>query len=169
MCNLPTRVMVVAGRNVLIDGDYDGEYLSTHFWWGLSGEGYVYGKRRGNRGGRNNNTIYLARLVAMAEPGQVVAYRNGNKLDCRSCNVVAMTMKQRLSTRQGSDPHERAQRMKPRPSSGMYGITKMKDGWYQVTISRVYFGSYRYPQDAATVWNREAPKVYGPNCPLNVV
>ncbi len=112
MCQLPTQeIKTRDGQTVLVDGDYDGEYLSTHFSWSVV-NGYVYGYQIGSSRSVKQtartwgNNISLGRLVGMASGrNQYVTYRNGNHLDCRSCNVQVMTPREVMAKRDAKYDH----------------------------------------------------------------
>jgi ribosomal protein L35AE/L33A len=178
MCLLPVQKLITNdGHTVLVDGDYDGEYFATQFRWMLTPTGYVCGYKLGERHRDTRRSYYLGRLVAMAQKGQFVTYRNGNKLDCRSCNVVAVTPKEAMKKRTGKNsvnPYDRAKSLKPR-NTGYYGVSRLHDErgnnsvQYQTQVAKQYIGSSVDIKKAAQMWNDHAPAYYGPDCPLNKV
>lgn len=93
----------------LVDGDYDGEYI-TQYRWKLREKGYVYTSFRaeylGMRNGRSvyrQKTIYLHHIVLPVKPGFWVVHLNGDKLDNRSANLAYQTPKQVIARREDTE------------------------------------------------------------------
>lgn len=93
----------------LVDGDYDGEYI-TQYKWELREKGYVYTSFRveylGMRDGRSvyrQKILYLHHMVLPMKPGFWVIHLNGDKLDNRSANLAYQTPKQVIARREDTE------------------------------------------------------------------
>lgn len=86
------------GKTALVDGDYDGEYFSQYNWYVNPG-GYIYRRRYAGEGG---GYVYLHQEVSRTPQGLWTRFKDGNKLNCRSCNLEWVT------------PQESAQKRRPR-------------------------------------------------------
>lgn len=83
------------GKEVLVDGDYDGEYFSEYAWYVNPG-GYVYRRRFVGEGG---GYVYLHQEVSRTPKGLWTRFKDGNKLNCRSCNLEWVTPKESANKR----------------------------------------------------------------------
>lgn len=89
---LPVRELVArnTGNIILVDGDYDGEYLAQFVWRELK-SGHVFTADRVG----DKHTRYLSKLAhGPVKPGHVLTFVNRNPLDCRSVNIVELTQSQ---------------------------------------------------------------------------
>lgn len=86
--------------DVLVDGDYDGEYLAQ-FQWRISKVGAVYrynyyeietDKTGVNKPVKAEGFTYMTSLILPPKKGYVVQHINRNPLDNRSCNLRYATM-----------------------------------------------------------------------------
>lgn len=82
--------------NVLIDGDYDGEYLGG-MKWTIGKARYVVSSDYGRD--KKNRWKYLHQIVLPAKKGYWITHLNGNKLDNRSCNLAYKTPKEIIKIR----------------------------------------------------------------------
>lgn len=91
----------------LVDGDYDGELLSG-YRWRLMPQGNIQTVYRLDKTGRRLNS-YLSRMAygeSLIPPGYRVINKNGDKLDCRTKNLIALPPQQHILEyrRQGARP-----------------------------------------------------------------
>lgn len=104
---LPIRVVKakIVGQpskyvEVLVDGDYDGEWFAS-LPWRVHTTGYVM---LGANGAELISQViperYLHHLVLPKRKGYIRTHLNGNRLDNRSCNIGYMTMKDRMKIRE---------------------------------------------------------------------
>lgn len=104
-------------RGVIVDGDYDGEYIAGFRWKIFPESGYVYRPidsmaLRNEKTGElisgvyeNSRVLYLHHLVLPLVPGFWVRHIDGNKLNNRSVNLEYRTPKDMMQFR--SPPRRR--------------------------------------------------------------
>jgi hypothetical protein len=96
------------GKYVLVDNDYDGEWLAT-FPWHLGQSGYAMcGPHWGQRGPLGiklpleQKVLYLHRLAygaSLIPEGWWVTHKDGNKMDCRTSNLICISPSELIRTR----------------------------------------------------------------------
>lgn len=171
---LPTRVLKARDLklkkevDVLVDGDYDGEYLSQFPWYILPSGYVVHGlrpiqtDRTGKRIARSlvekGMIRYLHHYVLPRKKGLWRTFKNGNKLDCRSRNIIYTT------------PSDSALR---RPfgvntnTFGYRGIVKV-NGHYYAHIRNKYILPYHLTAyHAAKAYDKAAKEAWGDRAILN--
>lgn len=157
---------------VLVDGDYDGEYFSQ-FHWRLTDGGYVYRTYRPKGG--PTKTVYLAREVAKPPKGWWVSFKNSNKLDCRSANLEVSNPKaviarrhQRRFKKDLSGPTASIYRGVCRPSSkdgnGYRWVSKTK--WVAMCRGEV-IGYFEDEIEAALAYDKKARELWGEKAVVN--
>lgn len=130
---LPTMVLYArdpkTNRNVevLVDGDYDGEWFSG-FKWSINPLGYVVASPHGDYKG---TWIYLHRLVGNPPGNLWCFFRNGNKRDCRSRNIDWVTPRESAMRR----PSPKYNRIS---TSGYRGVSKQASTTYNAAGKKVY-------------------------------
>lgn len=165
---LPAReIIAVTGETILVDGDYDGEYFAQ-FEWRVN-NGFVVSWQKPVK------HSYLARLAAAAPDGMAVTYRNGNRLDCRSCNLEVLTWAEVAAKR----PIGSGRKGNSKTQLGYVGIQLhqwplYKNGkeigrspllWKAVQGKAGY--NYDTPEEAARAYDAWAIKKYGKYAQLN--
>lgn len=83
------------GKTVQVDGDYDGEYFNQYKWYVNPG-GYVYRRRFAGEGG---GYVYLHQEVSRPPSHLWATFKDGDKLNCRSCNMIWRTPKESAELR----------------------------------------------------------------------
>lgn len=198
---LPVRVLKVRKiatqeyENVLVDGDYDGEYLAG-FNWIILKSGHVrmgYAQTDDTDTFESNKT-YLHQVVLRPKEGYWTHFKNGNKLDCRSANLEYMTPKEIIKIRddkwgalnnrrtfiksdgtKGFYPHGSVRKRGVATSSKYRGVMRATSrykgktythGW-KVQMDNRQYGGFRSEEDAARWYDRLAKKKYEDKAILN--
>lgn len=149
------------GKYVLVDGDYDGAYFSQWKWY-LSPLGYPYRMASTYEGvPYAARTIFLHREVCISIPGLYVTHLNGDKLDCRSCNLWPLTPGRAMS-------QARRQTVRLRRINPYRGVTKDFDlkRWRTAICGR-YVAHFDNPEAAARHYDKLAYKRWGDKAILN--
>lgn len=155
---------------VLVDGDYDGEYFKS-----LEHRMAYYPKNGLVRIiylSDESKHLYLHHLVLPLKEGYWVEHINGNKLDNRSSNLRYVTpkdlMKKRVYTRPIGNKFSRRSKY-----SGFMGVHPVNTGkrirldrWW-VLCKKKYLGTFNTKEDAARAYDREALKQWGEHAELN--
>lgn len=142
------------GKFVLVDGDYDGEYLAE-FTWYLTNEGYVHTKLREDG---KQRIVYLHHLVCKPAKGQWVRHLNGDQLDCRSVNLKACSPSEVQYLRKPRVEHQ------PRKCRGVYSFGTKK---FYAVFRHAYIGGYASEIAAAKAYDAAAYAHYGDRAMLN--
>lgn len=163
----------IGGRPIkgiaIVDGDYDGEWLSKHFEWRLMPNGYVAA-----RGPRYENTpvipmIYLHRLVASPPPHMWVRHINGDLLDNRSVNLEWVTPSRSAFERQQG---WRDRRNPDSTFSTPYrGVLRQQNATtpdrFYVSIQGKYYGPTLSAEESARMYDVLATNLWGDKAMLN--
>lgn len=160
-----------AWHDVLVDGDYDGEYFSYFQWRILSPGGYVVTHRNEKRpdGTWATITTYLHHMVLPRRPGLWSHFVNGNKLDCRSANLEYQTPRNSALTRK-MGVRKLLRRKKTVSSSEYRGVARSANtshGRWQVICAKRYFGTFGSEEEAARVYDKAAIEKWGDRAILN--
>lgn len=159
------------GLTAQVDGDYDGEWLST-FRWRLMDSGYImtdprfYGMARQHR--------YLHRMAygeSLITPGWWVTNLSGNKFDCRTANLVCLSPSEIIRTR-------RPQSERTRRVFNYRGVISYQRANGEMVHAARVGTTYLYnpttggigwdrAEDAALVYDREAYRRWGKQAILN--
>lgn len=145
------------GKVALIDGDYDGEYLSG-FKWYLGSGGYVYRRKTVALDGVGRGSIYLHREVCRPLKGHWVDHINRNTLDNRSVNLRSVSPSVNCLNRRQA---VRTRRRKYR------GVNQCSKNGFQVMFRQKSFGVYKSELDAARAYDELAFARYGIDAVLN--
>lgn len=162
---VPLKGKLGAGKVALMDGDYDGEWLSQYPWY-MGAGGFVVVGGPGMRVGPERQWIYLHHFILPDKPGYIRYHLNGNKLDNRSCNLGYATKKERAAMRE--TPAQAA-----RPYRGVQRYTRTRNGKryisrsYSVQVNSRYVGSYPTPEAAAMAYDEAAYNQWGDAARLN--
>jgi hypothetical protein len=166
MCDLPVLKIPLVGKNgkgkfALVDGDYDGEYISQYRWCYDPRTGYAKAKI-------NGKNVYLHHLAGgMAPPGMWTDHKNRIKLDCRSCNLRWVTpSRSALNRHQALPKNARPYRGVSQGGSVVQGKRYFSSKWVAQCDSK-YVGSYSTPEEAARAYDRAARATWGDDAVLN--
>lgn len=150
------------GRPIVVSEE-DATILLNHSW-SIDANGYVvsFSHRDGTR---KPVFLKLHRVIAKAAQGQIVDHINGNKGDCRRCNLRVVTKSQNA-----------ANIRKVRSSSGFKGVRSSKltqnhPNPFQAAIvvggSIKYLGSYPTARAAAVAYDAAALVHFGEHAATN--
>lgn len=150
-----SRMWYTDGMKPIVDPE-DAHLLARVWTPQFSPSGGVYFRARF---GRSN--LYLHRVIAGAERGQLVDHINGDTIDNRRSNL-------RVCDRSGSN----ANRTRKRTSRAPYkGITQTKNGkWVaQIMWRKQYFriGLFETPEAAADAYDARALELHGEYANIN--
>lgn len=166
MCAIPIIKLTLYGKQglgkfALVDGDYDGEYLSQYRWkLGLNGYAYTMLYQRKKEGGDGRkHLLYLHQMAAGSPPpGFQVDHKNRDKLDCRSCNLRWVTPKENTLNRGQSYRHNK---------SGFRGVSQVSINRWSAICKKEKLGLYSTPEQAARVYDKAALLHWGADAALN--
>lgn len=172
-------------KDVLVDGDYDGEYYAT-LPWAINPSGNVYTWYYERDASKKTKQKYLHNFVLPSKRGLWVVHLNGNKLDNRSCNLAYLTPKEAIALRDkrwGGTPLQRAmingfKRFKRGgiSISSYIGVHhdyyKKPDGsikyvGYTTRFREKYHGFFHDEEAAARKYDELAKEYYGDRAVLN--
>jgi hypothetical protein len=162
---------------VLVDGDYDGEYLSG-FILRVLPNGYVQAQDYRSRSDRYK---YLHHFILPKKEGMWTHFINGNKLDCRSANLEYITPSTSAKLRkQGVQRRPRAVKdsdTAPRTYSKYRGVShatttinnKVTAHPYRFNacVAQEYIGSFWGEEAAARAYDKAAKAKWGDRAILN--
>lgn len=157
------RTIALTQGKVAIVDDEDFEWLSQWKWtyrWKKANYGIAVFKRWQH--GRQV-TYKMHRMIAGAQPGEIVDHKNGNPLDNRRCNLRICTIQENLRNRT---------RKKPDCSSRFKGVHRSGNRWIaQIRVSGrgFHLGSFVEEEDAALMYDVACQIIYGEfGCPNGV-
>lgn len=149
------KILHVKGSDSVVDDDIF-EFVKN-IKWHLNKAGYIcYSK--------NNNKVFLHRLIANTPDGYVTDHINGNKLDNLRSNLRVTTDKyNRINSGMRSDN-----------SSGFRGVwyRKNRKRWQseiKIDGKKYSLGCYSTPEEAASAYNKKAIELFGTYARLNEI
>jgi hypothetical protein len=155
---IPLRGKRGQGKFALVDGDYDGEYLSN-FRWTLNPGGYVMRKKTVGLDGTNGGAIYLHREVCRPLEGHWVDHINRNTLDNRSVNLRSVTP--------SVNALNRGQGKRTRKGGGYRGVKQCSGNRWQTMFRHEHVGTFHNEIEAAKAYDKVAHERYGVDAVLN--
>lgn len=147
-------IELTSGKKTIVD-DYDYRFLKL-FTWYESSEGYAVTRR-------NNEYIYLHRLIMDASDNELVDHKDGDPLNNQKENL-------RIATKSQNGMNQKVQRKKK--TSKYKGVSWDKDRFlWKANIviegKQKYLGRYFSEEDAAKAYNSAATKYFGEFALLN--
>ena len=107
----------------------------------------------------------LQQFLLKPPAGKVVAFRNGDSLDCRRANLLICTRSEALSRQRGKKGRRKSSKYK-----GVYASGRKKSP-FKAVISHNYrdyhLGSFKTEEEAAQVYDRKAKELRGQLTHLN--
>jgi len=144
-------VCVPIARNsahVIVNAE-DFECVARYAWELRNGYAMRKARDKGKR-----HSLSMHRMIAGAEPGQLVDHINRNKLDNRRENLRIVTPSQNNANQAGR-----------RGLKGAY-ISCKGFSWYAKSAGQ-YLGCFKSEQEAARAYDQAARAIYGDNACLN--
>lgn len=154
---IPLKGKHGAGKFVLVDGDYDGEYFSQ-FTWYLNPAGYAV---RDGRCEGSKSYIYLHKeVIGVIPKGMMADHIDRDKLNNRSCNLRAVTP--------SGNSRNRPQSAGVKSLSGYRGVTSRKTcKGFDARIRGKHLGRFISAVAAAKAYDEAAIVEFGKDAILN--
>jgi len=148
--------------------DYD---KISEYCWHINGQDFIMAPARKlvttKKGNKSKPKIYINRLITGADEGDVVYYKNKNRLDNRKSNLVKTTPGIRHAHKVGHRTY------KGKPCTSKYkGVSYTDYGWRaQVCCDGITYrlGVFNNEIDAARAYNKKAFKLWGEHATLNKI
>jgi hypothetical protein len=109
--------------------------------------------------------VHLHRLIANAQPGEIIDHVDGDTLNCRRSNLRRVT--------RGQNAQNRRPNQKPGTSKYKGVFLCRSTGRFRAQIAknrkRIYLGSFASEEDAARAYNAKAMELFGEFAYLNSV
>lgn len=151
------------GFIALID-DEDAELVAGFKWYPMKAEGKIYaaGWKHMPPG---RFFVHLHRLIANAQPDEIIDHVDRDPLNCRKCNLRRITRQQNC--------FNRSPNRKPGTSKYKGVFLCRQTGRYRARIvfnwKRSYLGCFDKEEDAARAYNAKALELFGEFAYLNPV
>lgn len=148
MSSNKTFINLTKGQKAIIDNE-DLKKVEKHKW-------HAYRKRKNGRFyAKSGNGLDLHRFIVSEMPANsIVSFKNGNSLDCRKINLEIRTLGHQVFKNQKTIINRK---LIPDLSKfvGVRADIKFA-AEYKDSTGRIYhFGTYKTPQEAATVYNKQ--------------
>jgi hypothetical protein len=107
----------------------------------------------------------LQRFLLKPPDGKVVAFRNGDSLDCRRANLLICTRGEALRSQKGKRGRRQNTKYK-----GVYPSGRKKSPFKAVIAHNYrtyYLGSFKTEEEAGRAYDRKAKELQGPPARLN--
>lgn len=163
---------------IVLDGDYDGEWLSSLPWHVLP-NGYVHLQTSfrfivtdvtGQVIGYEQPVhSYLHQWILPPKKGYWIKHLNGNNLDNRSCNLAYIrpqdsALRRPLKARINQFGYRGVRRQSSKAQNGKTYVSQSRWNAY---CNKKYLGSFSSVEDAARAYDVAAIKKWGNRAPLN--
>lgn len=143
---------IIRGETVLID-EQDAHFLERYSW--RIEDGYIKAGTTTSSGKRV--TLYLHRLIAGAQKGQIVDHINGIRSDNRRGNLRIVNSRQNALNA--------APKQTGKKDHGFRGLKKNRCGAYEAIIRhggrQIYLGIWKNPAEAAYNYDIASLKLHG--------
>lgn len=151
---------------VAVIDDEDADLVVGYKWYPMKAEGKVYaaGWKHMPPG---RFFVHLHRLIANAQPGDIIDHLDRDPLNCRRSNLRRVTRQQNSFNR---GPNQNG-----KPSTSKYkGVFWCRNsGRFRARIAlnkkRIYLGYFDNDEDAARAYNAKAVELFGEFAYLNPV
>jgi hypothetical protein len=157
------KVQLTRGREALVD-EADYEQVTQLKWTLAEWHGRFQAVHYYREDGKVKS-LRLQRFLLRPPDGKVVAFRNGDSLDCRRANLLICTRGEALSGQWGKRGRRQITEYK-----GVYPSGRKKNPFRAVIAHdyRTYhLGSFKTEEQAAQAYDRKAKELQGPLARLN--
>lgn len=152
----------------LVDDDYDGEWLSNYSWsYNPTLDNILANTPIDMGNGRIERALHRLAygLTFLPTRNSWVTFKNGDKYDCRTSNLIVVTPREAMK--------KRGQSRRLPNLSGYRGVHIDKAGYITANFSHTYLQtsrgsiSFLTPQQAARAYDKAAYEKYGDKAILN--
>lgn len=161
------------GKYALVDDDYDGEWMG-YLTWRLHPNGFAQNTTLRDRSrGQSQQARYLHRMAygeSLIPKGWWVTNVNGNRLDCRTRNLVCLSPAMVIQSRRAQSARKT---LRTRSKNGYRGVAAAYNTIYAI-VRGVYvrnpdgtIKNFASLEEAARAYDELAKATWGDNAVLN--
>lgn len=163
LCPDGVSVLVPDIHGILARFSAEDYSLAMSYRFRAATDGYLFALVRRKVGDRwRTDRVVLHRIIARAEPGELVHHKRGNLRDLRRSQLIRATHSQNTGG---------FRRLLPSKSSRYRGVTRHRSGKWQAALKtgerNHYLGLFHTEWLAAQAYNRKAREIFGKFAHLN--
>lgn len=145
----PDAMLVPLSRGLFATIDKaDADVVSRYNWYAINPDGHGW---YANRNTSDGGAEFLHRLIAGAEPGELIDHKDRDTLNCRRGNL-------RRATPRESNANQRIDRTNN--TSGYRGVCRHRTRWV-ARVADQHIGLYDSAEDAARAYDAAAIALFG--------